>query len=249
MLAELEDLHVWIELPDGSRRHPYRSSHHPNYDHQAVASMLRDTEVFDGIGMVGRVGDDVGVAIVQGLPTPADYDKFLKSMARMRDASCWIVDLRANRGGSEPQAARLAGFFNDRRRKYARAQIRSSTDGVGMREAPPRYLEAGEQQAFMKPVVCLIGPGCVSSGEGFALMMKSLPHVTLMGQPSRGASGNPRPARLSNGVVVWFSRWVSLELDGTAIEGRGVAPDVLVEHQGEGDATFKQALKELQAEP
>ena len=39
-------------------------------------------------------------------------------------------------------------------------------------------------------VVCIIGPGCVSSGEGFAKMLAALPHVTLVGEPTRGSSGS-----------------------------------------------------------
>jgi C-terminal processing protease CtpA/Prc len=100
-------------------------------------------------------------------------------------------------------------------------------------------------QPFTRPVVCLIGPGCVSSGEGFALMMKAMDHVTLVGQPTRGASGNPHPVTLSNGVKVWFSRWVAMEPDGTPIEGRGIQPDVTVEHMGEGDPTFDKAVEIL----
>jgi carboxyl-terminal processing protease len=70
-------------------------------------------------------------------------------------------------------------------------------------------------------------------------------HVTLVGQPTRGASGNPRPVTLSNGVRVWFSRWISLTPEGTPLEGRGIRPDVLVEHEGNGDKTFDKAVEIL----
>jgi C-terminal processing protease CtpA/Prc len=105
---------------------------------------------------------------------------------------------------------------------------------------------------YVKPVVCLVGPGCVSSGEGFALMMKALDHVRLVGQPTRGASGNPHPVTLPNGVKVWYSRWVSMEADGTPIEGRGVQPDITVRHAGPRDATFERGvaiLRELSHSP
>ena len=43
-----------------------------------------------------------------------------------------------------------------------------------------------------------------------------------------------------------MERWVSLELDGTPIEGVGVQPDVRIEHKaGEGDITFTTALELL----
>jgi C-terminal processing protease CtpA/Prc len=145
------------------------------------------------------------------------------------------------------RAAEIAGFFAERSTTYARSLVRLDDERSSMRESTPRVLEPVGDQPYRKPVVCLIGPGCVSSGEGFAMMTKSIRHVTLMGQPTRGASGNPAPVILSNGVQVWFSRWVSLEMDGTPIEGRGVLPTVRVEHARRPgtDVTFEQALEHL----
>ncbi len=245
MLASLGDLHVWIESPDGQVHYPHRSSHRANYNLQFVESKLTDVERVDGIGFTGRTEGALAVAVVTGLPAAGDYDRFLESMSRMREAPGFVVDLRRNHGGSEPQAARIAGFFTDRRTKYARAQVRSDREADGLLETPGRYFDPSAAQAYKRPVVCLIGPGCVSSGEGFALMMKSLDHVQVIGQPTRGASGNPRPVTLPNGVRVWFSRWVSLELDGTPIEGRGVYPETLIDHTEGGDVTFERGLELL----
>jgi C-terminal processing protease CtpA/Prc len=95
-------------------------------------------------------------------------------------------------------------------------------------------------------VVVLLGPGCVSSGEGMALMLDALPQVRTVGQPTRGASGSPAPVPLPNGVDVWFSRWVTERMDGISLEGRGVTPDVPVVHEGPGDPTLAAGLKELE---
>ena len=94
-------------------------------------------------------------------------------------------------------------------------------------------------------MVCLAGPCTVSSGECFTLMMKALPGATVIGQPTRGSSGNPAPVHLPNGVSVWFSRWEQLTPAGEPVEKRGVHPDVLVEHVGEGDPTLEAGLAEL----
>ena len=74
-------------------------------------------------------------------------------------------------------------------------------------------------------------------------MMKALPHVTLIGQPTRGASGNPASVDLPNGISVSYSRWVDMLPDGTPIEGKGVSPDITVEHESPGDPTFDAAVK------
>jgi C-terminal processing protease CtpA/Prc len=61
-------------------------------------------------------------------------------------------------------------------------------------------------------------------------MMKALPQVTLVGMPTRGASGNPKPFELEGtGLKVMFSRWVDLLPDGRTLEGRGIPPDVRVD--------------------
>jgi C-terminal processing protease CtpA/Prc len=85
----------------------------------------------------------------------------------------------------------------------------------------------------------------MSSGEGMAQMLRVLPNTVFVGKPTRGASGNPRPLPLPNGVDVWHSRWWNLLADGTPLEGRGVVPDVAVDDEGDGDPTLAAALAAL----
>lgn len=247
MLAELEDIHVWVELPGGQRVHPYSSRYRPNFNHQAVAAKLDSLKQFGRLGFTSRTEEGFGVVAIDGLPSEDDdlYEQLIDATTRMFDAPGFIVDLRSNGGGSETRAAQIAGLFADKRYLYARSKVRSGPNNDDFRESPGRYIEPAVSKPFTRPVVCLLGPGCVSSGEGFALMMKAMDHVTLVGQPTRGASGNPHPVTLPNGLMVWFSRWVSMEPDGTPIEGRGIQPDVKVEHAGSGDPTFEAALEIL----
>ncbi len=247
MLAELKDLHVWIETPDERRVHPHSSGYRANFNRQAVERQLDPCERFGRIAVTGRTKEGFAVAAIRGLPPGEDalYEQLIDAMKGMSDAPGFIVDLRSNGGGVEPRAAQIAGLFADMRYLYARSKRRSGPAADDFRESPGRHIEPATSKPFTGPVVCLIGPGCVSSGEGFALMMKAMDHVTLVGQPTRGASGNPHPVTLSNGVKVWFSRWVSMEPDGTPLEGRGIQPDVTVEHKGEGDPTFDKAVEIL----
>ena len=77
-------------------------------------------------------------------------------------------------------------------------------------------------------------------------MMKALPHCTTLGQPTRGASGNPSPIKLPNGVEVWYSRWVAMDADGNPIEDAGVAPDVAFADEGKGSKIFDKAIEMLE---
>ena len=87
----------------------------------------------------------------------------------------------------------------------------------------------------------------MSSGEGFAMMFKALDHCQVVGQPTRGSSGNPAGVTLPNGVEPWFSRWIAMEADGTPIEDRGVLPDIKVEHDpgATNDPTYEKAIEIL----
>ena len=212
-----------------------------------VAAQLEELERFGRLAFTGRTKDGFGVAAILGLPPQGDdlYKQLTDALTRMNDAPGFIVDLRKNGGGAEPRARQIAGLFADKRYLYARSKVRSGPNADDFRESAPRYIGPVVPKPFTRPVVCLIGPGCVSSGEGFALMMKAMDHVTVIGQPTRGASGNPRPVTLPNGVKVWFSRWVSMEPDGTPIEGRGIQPDLEVEHADSGDPTFDKAVEFL----
>ena len=71
--------------------------------------------------------------------------------------------------------------------------------------------------------------------------------MTLVRLAPRRFCEGPAPVALPNGVDVWFSRWADDLPDGTPLEGRGVPPDVVVEHKGPGDPTFVKGLELLRA--
>lgn len=77
-------------------------------------------------------------------------------------------------------------------------------------------------------------------------MMHALPNCTLVGLPTRGASGNPQPVHLGDGIVVYYSRWLSLMPDGSPIEGVGVQPDEEVKHERGSDQAYQRAVQILQ---
>ena len=241
MLGHLRDLHVWIELPDGRRIYPYRSGYAANYDRSIVRRRLT---AIGSIAHVGRTADRVAVLVLDSLPEEGPYEQVLHFVeSASLDCRGFVVDLRSNAGGSEPRGAEIAGCFIDVPRPYAMSSVRNP-ESWQMLDTHTRVLQPSGGRAVKLPVVCLIGPGCVSSGEGMALMMKAA-GATMIGQPTRGASGNPRPVTLSNGVRVWFSRWVSLELDGTPIEGRGIQPEERIEHVPGRDPTFERGVQLL----
>ncbi|HEU4395032.1 MAG TPA: S41 family peptidase [Planctomycetota bacterium] len=251
MLLELRDVHCFVRPPDGKVLPPFVESRKRNIDATRLPNIVRGLRVLGqvrGLGIAGTVGSGYGYIAVGTLP--ADESLFapvLESLDGLLDAPGIVLDLRGNAGGDERRALELASRFAKAVVVYSRVRVRAGSKPTDLSSARPKTLAPRAGRRFVKPVVVLIGPGCVSSGEGLAQMMAAIDGVTLVGQPTAGASGNPQPVDLPNGVTVFFSRWAVELPDGTPLEGRGVPPDRVVEHAGEGDPTLEEAIRILDA--
>ena len=93
---------------------------------------------------------------------------------------------------------------------YAINRFRKNNKHDEFVEYPRSPLTPIRGKIYDRPVVALIGAGAVSSAEGTALMFQALPNVSLVGQPTRGSSGNPAGVKLP----VFFSRWVACNAKG-----------------------------------
>jgi C-terminal processing protease CtpA/Prc len=212
------------------------------------------------MGRVGRPagagGDHAWVGTIEANPDVGYFALFRMVSERQAAAdvdSAWrhalghralIVDLRANNGGDETLGLSLASFLADEPRVYAKRRVRSGPGHADFGPFVEARLRTRPDGRFAGPIVVLLGPGCVSSGEGFAKMLDVLPNVRTVGLPTRGASGNPQPVDLPSGITVRLPRWQDALPDGTLTEGRGVVPDVSVGPKGEGDPTFDAGIAE-----
>lgn len=158
-----------------------------------------------------------------------------------------IIDVRPNGGGAEPLAQKFAGCFIDAPKIYGRDEIRDSGQFKGPYN---RIVEpSADGPKYRGKVAVLMGQACVSSNESFLLMMKQVPGCKLIGERSRGSSGNPKEHALPNDVIVYLPSWRDLRPDGTCFEGEGIAPDIEVKTQDKdfhsSDPVLDAALKYL----
>jgi len=246
MLAELKDGHVWFG--QGQRREPAWKAPRPelNFDFKVVDKQLKQVKRFGRMGLVARTVGGVGYVRITSLQArPEEMQKLVAAVESLFDTQGIVIDLRANGGGSEDPGRMIAGLFCRQPTTYAINRFRKNGRHNEFDEFKRSPLQPDDGTTFEKPAVCLIGPGAVSSAEGMALMFKALPNVTLMGQPTRGSSGNPAGVKLPNGVEVFFSRWVACDAQGQPIEDHGVQPDEVVEHADGKDPTWQRALESL----
>jgi hypothetical protein len=231
MLTPLRDLHVFIRTPDETLP-TYVSGYSYNGNARVIRAQLTNPTRCGAMAIVGRTKPDgfgYFLMVEQAHTTRQDVEKAVRAIQSLNDAPGFIVDLRKANGGSEPRALEVAKAFCAKETIYAKSKRRSGPAHTHFAEMSERRLPASPN-AYTGPVVCLIGPGAVSSGEAFVLMMRSLPNVTTVGLPTRGASGNPQPFPFpGTNLIVYFSTWVDLLPNGEPFEGVGILPDVPVE--------------------
>jgi len=245
-LSALKDEHVWLQLPGGPIVPTHVSDAPLNADFRTVAKRVTDLVACGSAGFAGRLGDDVGYVAFASLAAPAaDAERLERAFVALLDRKGLLLDLRANSGGDERQARALLARLTDKPIVYARRQVRNGPRPTDFTLPMDAVLAPGPGPVFAGPVVVLIGPRCVSSGEGMAQMLAALPRATLLGLPTRGASGSPKALRLPNGVTLWSSTWVDLLPDGSSLEGHGVPPGVRFEPTGPGDPTLEAGLRLL----
>jgi len=252
-LSPSQDLHIHLEYEGqstgvASRRIP------ANWNDAAIAAAFPGMRKVNGTFASGRSADGIGYLSVASLDTRAepDFQAVPEIMKTLMDTKALIIDLRANAGGSEPLGFKVAGWFTTERRLYMKHVYRDSRAVGGWGEVRERWLEpAGEGKYYPKAIVVLSGRKIMSSAESFLMMLKVCPSATVVGAPTYGSSGNPKPAALSNGVTVYLPSWKALLPDGTVLEGKGVSPDVLVDPPQDafrtGDPVLAKALEAARA--
>jgi hypothetical protein len=228
LLSAAQDIHLWLRV-ENQTVPTYRRFAQRNVDLLLLPKVIPRWRQHNEVVASGKFPD--GIVYLCLRAWPAGTPQRLRPAHRLlREAAVTrrplVIDVRANSGGAEPLAAHFAGCFVRRPVCYAKhLTLRTGAlRGPIYRRLKPN--RAGPH--YRGRVAVLIGPGTVSSCESFAMMMRQAPGCKLVGQRTAGASGNPKPVDLGNGVVAFIPSWQDLDLEGACIEGRGIAPDIEV---------------------
>ena len=151
----------------------------------------------------------------------------LDKIARdFRDLKGIIIDIRDNPGGEDSIAIAIINRFCDRKRV---AFHRKTKIGPGKDDFTPLktwHLEPQGDVQFTRPIVLLTCDSVFSGGEAFALAIKELPHVTIIGDHTNGIFSYQLEKRLPNGWEYCLSYQVYLSADMVCYEGKGVPVDI-----------------------
>lgn len=228
LLSPAQDLHLWFEC-EGQVVPTYIRQAEWNVAFNTLPKQVPGWQQRSPVVFTGKYEDGIRYVCLRSWPggQAAQLEPAFQVLGEAaQEKQPLIIDVRANGGGAEPLAAQFAGCFIAKPAVYARHVVRS---GGKFSDPMDRVLEpnAGRPR-FQGRVAVLMGAGTVSSSESFAMMMKQVPGCTLIGGATAGASGNPRPIELGNGLVLYTPSWRDLRLDGTCLEGEGFAPDLAV---------------------
>ena len=178
----------------------------------------------------GLINGDVGYVRInrfsglagQGVLRPAQLDTLHAAMQQMRadiDATrSVIVDVSLNGGGMDPAAITAASYFADQPRHVLTKEIRGGHDTKVMLSPPEGF-------SFAKPVYVLTTEVTASAAEVFVLMMRTFPHVTHVGEKTRGGISGMLPKRLPQDFMVTISNEKVLDVEGVLYEGQGIPPE------------------------
>lgn len=230
LLGHAKDVHILVQV-ESMPFVTYQRRFKPNYRLDLLEDLVPGFTKQNDTVSTGRFDDDIGYILITtwGPRTPADLEPAYAALAEFANAAGVIIDVRPNAGGDEMLARDFAGCFTAKRAVYSKNAYRTKRAKSGFAKPVERPIEPNKgRPAYRGKVAVLMGEGVMSSCESFVLMMRHGAGATLIGEKSFGSSGNPKPHKLPNGVMVALPSWKDMQPDGTIIEGKGITPDVVV---------------------
>jgi C-terminal processing protease CtpA/Prc/tetratricopeptide (TPR) repeat protein len=149
-------------------------------------------------------------------------------IAEFGNAKAIVVDVRRNVGGDDKVGKALADRFACSRRLYMTSQVRNGNAHDDFTPKKYWHVEPGGPIQFTGPVILLTDRTTISAGENFALAMRVLPNVTVVGDFTSGCFADMYMDELPNGWSVSVSYKLFLDHTGFCWEGIGVPPDLRV---------------------
>jgi carboxyl-terminal processing protease len=230
MLGQLHDLHVVLRDSAGATIPTYTPQDFVNWNRTVWQQYIARASWTQGQTNWGYGTFDsvpyfaIGAWGAESIRS-ADFDTALE---RFRGAPALILDVRMNPGGSDQLAFEIAGRFAPSSVAAGSVRFRNGPSHGDFGPIIPRTLNPRGSWQFTGTVLLLVGRLCASSNETFIDGMRQLAHVTVAGDRTAGASGNPGTFPLANGWSYTVSRWIDYTTENQVLEDVGISPDILI---------------------
>ena len=251
MIGELRDGHVNLtSVYDFGRNWSWKTDYPANFSKDMRDKYLGSNYIMGGNGYYYRILDDnIGYLVVESFESATTSGRLNVMFNNMALCNGIIIDIRDNGGGSLEASQFLASHFTE---ETVTVGYTCYKTGPGHNDFSKPYKmmvdPAKEDLRWIKPAVLLVNRGCFSSANDFALAMKAMENVTLLGDTTGGGGGMPMSSELPNGWVVRLSSAPSFDADMNHVEF-GVAPDIRLDMKDEdlqaGKDTYIEAARKL----
>ena len=229
MLDELRDGHVNLySAHDVARYWDFHEGYAPNFSEEIQAYYLgTDYKIASGLRYT-ILPDNIGYIYVPSFSSSigeGNLDECLNALALCRGL---IIDVRNNGGGNLNYVEALASRFTNERLLTGYICHKTGIGHNDFSEPTPLYLDSSDRIRWQKRVCILTNRSSYSATNDFVKIMRSLPHVTVVGDRTGGGSGLPFSSELPNGWSVRFSACPSFDADMQHTEF-GIEPDIKIE--------------------
>ncbi len=171
-------------------------------------------DTFSGLAQGGYSSND-DLAVLEPI-----LDTMLEDLGHL---PYMIVDVRLNGGGHDVVALAIARRFVDARRVFGSKQAFENGHRTTQQDL---IIEPADGPRYEGRVAVLTSSETASAAEVFALAMRSLPQVTLVGEATMGIFSDELYRSLPNGWEFSLSNEIYLAPNEESFEVTGVPPDV-----------------------
>jgi hypothetical protein len=143
-----------------------------------------------------------------------------------KDLDGMIIDIRDCPGGDDDIAIKIINRFCDRKRIAFHRQTKTGPGSDAFTPLKSWHIEPEGEAQFTGPIVLLTCDSVFSGGEAFALAIKQLPYVTIVGDHTNGIFSYQLERKLPNGWRYTLSYQKYFSADMICYEGKGVPADI-----------------------
>lgn len=183
---------------------------------------------------------DIAYVKLPSCSDPVFENEAVEYVNQFKKAACIIIDVRGNSGGNSPVS--LIASLMDRPYRW---WTESSPLNVGLfsflakegyssefyndsnmlwRSAP----EKPDETAYKGRVIILTDRITMSSAEDFVLPFKDNGRALIIGEPTRGFTGQPFRHTFENGMCFFVGTKRAYMPNGENFEGVGIQPDIVI---------------------
>ena len=245
MLGELRDGHVNLSAAhDIGRYWSWFEDYPTNFSDTLIRRYMgTDYQIASGISYK-ILDDNIGYIRYESFSDPIGEGNLNEALSHMILCRGLIIDIRSNGGGMLTNAEKLAARFCQEKTLVGYYQHKTGPGHQDFSGKEARYLEPSANVRWNKPAVVLTNRRVYSAANEFAVYMKTLPNVRLVGDHTGGGAGMPFSSSLPCGWSVRFSAVPMYDAQGESTEF-GIEPDYNVQQTDEDFAKGKDTLIEF----